>query len=148
VLKHALDSFDGGDGKLLCFEVARGEPVPIIQPVHTNAALVGDDDGSLGLLPAVEFDGGDACHKTRRARHAGYDTSGSLGFGDRLDLQPLDGPESGSDRLHFTSTGFLVAIDGFQFHGQIAQQVESIVELVTNEQSHVYGFFHWSFLTF
>ena len=88
--------------------------------------------------------------KRRRASNGLTATDPPLVFvvGDGSDLQPLDGPESGSDRLHFTSTGFLVAIDGFQFHGQIAQQVESIVELVTNEQSHVYGFFHWSFLTF
>jgi hypothetical protein len=62
------------------------------------------------------------------------------------DLQALDRPESGSDRLHFTGTGLLVAVDGFEFHGQITQQVESIVELVTNEQSHVDGFFRWCFL--
>ena len=67
-----------------------------------------------------------------------------LGFvvGDGLNLQPLDGPESGSDRLHFTCAGLLVAVDRFQFHRQISQQVESIVELVTNDQGHVDGFFH------
>jgi hypothetical protein len=71
-----------------------------------------------------------------------------LGFvvEDGLDLQPLDGAKRRSDRLHFTCAGFLVAIDGFQFHGQVAQQDESIIELVTNEQGHVYGFFHGVFL--
>ena len=63
----------------MCFEVARGEPVAIIRPVHTNAALVGDDGGSLGLLLSVEFDGGDASHKTRRARHTGEGMPGSVG---------------------------------------------------------------------
>ncbi len=70
-----------------------------------------------------------------------------LGFRrwDGLDLHSLDGPESGSDRLHLPGTGLLVAVDGFEFHGQITQQVESIVELATNEQGHVDGFFHGVF---
>ena len=62
------------------------------------------------------------------------------------DLQALDGSEGGSDRLHFTGTGLLVAVDGFEFHGQITQQAEAFVELVSDEQGHVDGFFHWGFL--
>ena len=61
------------------------------------------------------------------------------------DLQALDGPKRGSYRLHFAGTGLLVAVDGFEFHGQITQQVESIVELVSDEQGHVDGFFHGVF---
>ena len=62
------------------------------------------------------------------------------------DLQALDGSEGGSDRLHFTGTGLLVAVDGFEFHGQITQQAEAFVELVSDEQGHVDGFFRWCFL--
>ena len=90
MLNHALDSFDGGDGKLLCFEVARGEPVAINQPVHTNAALVGNDGGSLGSLLVVEFDGGDACHKTGKARHAVKTHLASWGCSDAVSYTHLD----------------------------------------------------------
>ena len=71
-----------------------------------------------------------------------------LGFvvGDRLDLHSLDGAKRGSDRLHFTGAGLLIAVDAFELHGQIAQQVESIVEPVTNEHGHIDGFFHGRFL--
>ena len=86
--------------------------------------------------------------KRRRASNGLTATDPPSGFvvEERLDLQPLDGPESGSDRLHFPGAGFLIPVNGFEFHGQIAQQVESIIELVTNEQGHVDGFFHSAFL--
>jgi len=86
----------------------------------------------------------EASEKKRRASNGLTATDPPSGFvvGDGLDLQALDGLESGPDRLHFPGTGFLIPVDGFQFHGQIAQQVESIVELVPNEQSHVDGFFN------
>ncbi len=65
-MNHALDSFDGGDGKLLSFQGTRGEPVAVtivLNPVNLNGALGGDDGCSLWLLFAVEFNGRDACHK-------------------------------------------------------------------------------------
>ena len=71
-----------------------------------------------------------------------------LGFvvGDRLDLHSLDGAKRGSDRLHFTCTGLVIPVDAFELDRQIAQQVESIVEPVTNEHGHIDGFFHGRFL--
>jgi hypothetical protein len=63
-----------------------------------------------------------------------------------LQLQALDGPECGADRIKLPRTRLLVTIDDLQFHGEFAQHVEAFVELVTNEQGHVDGFFSGDFL--
>ena len=47
--------------------------------------------------------------------------------------------------LRVDGTRLLVTIDDLQFHGEIAQHVEAFVELVTNEQGHVDGFFSGRF---
>ena len=62
-----------------------------------------------------------------------------------LQLQALDGPECGADRIELPRTRLLVTINDLQLHGEIAQHVESFVELVTNEQGHVDGFFSGGF---
>ena len=59
-----------------------------------------------------------------------------------LQLEALQAAQSGAQGVELAAAGLLVAIDGFELHGQIAQQVEAFVELVTNEQGHVDGFFH------
>jgi len=64
------------------------------------------------------------------------------------DLQPLDGPESRTDGVHFPGAGLLLTVDAFELEGQIAQQVESFVQLVPEEQGHVDGFFRGRFLSF
>ena len=48
-----------------------------------------------------------------------------------LQLQTLDGPECGSDRIKLPRTRLLVTIDDLEFGGEIAQQIEAFVELVT-----------------
>ena len=63
------------------------------------------------------------------------------GFGVVLQLQALDGPECGADRIELSRTRLLVTINALQFGGEIAQQIEAFVELVTNEQGHVDSFF-------
>ena len=67
----------------------------------------------------------------------------SVWFG--LQLEALQAAQSGAHGVELAAAGLLVAVDGFEFHGQIAQQVETFVELVSNEQGHVDGFFHGVF---
>ena len=55
------------------------------------------------------------------------------GVGIALELQALDRPECGADRIELSRTRFLVTIDALQFSGEIAQQIEAFVELATND---------------
>ncbi len=147
--KKTFDSLDDRNCEQPGCKLTRAGPVAItrhIPPLDLDRAKRCDDGGSLEALVRVEDNGRDAFHETTRARHTGEGTSGSLVFGVGSDLQALDRPERGSDRLNFAGTGFLVAVDGFEFHGEITQQVESFVELVSDEQGHVDGFFRWCFL--
>ena len=69
----------------------------------------------------------------------------NMGLWFGLQLEALQAAQSGAHGVELAAAGLLVAVDGFELHGQIAQQVEAFVELVSNEQGHVDGFFHGVF---
>ncbi len=65
----------------------------------------------------------------------------------RLNLQPLERPKRGTNRLHFPGIHLLLTIGELQFQAEVTQHVESIVELVADGETQVDAFFDGGFGT-
>jgi len=64
-----------------------------------------------------------------------------------LNLQSLERPKRGADRLHFPGIHLLLTIGELQFQAEVTQHVEAIVELVADGEAQVDAFFDGGFRT-
>ena len=62
-----------------------------------------------------------------------------------LNLQSLERPKRGADRLHFPGIHLLLTIGELQFQAKVTQHVEAIVELVADGEAQVDAFFEGGF---
>ncbi len=67
-----------------------------------------------------------------------------LGFGG-LELHDLELAKGAANGLQILCRVLVVTIDALQFDRQVAEKIKSFVELVSDLQGHVDGFFHGCF---